>query len=112
MSDEASRDLGVEQYRRAPRAELAWLQARDGASRTFAADRLGVFQVAPVPRTRIPIVALHVLPGTGEHDAAQGMRGSRVAPDEAMGIAVNMQSLVSADRCAFRIVDPRVEAEG
>ena len=88
--------------------ELARLQARDGAPRALAPDGLGVLQVAPVPRTRVPIVALHVLPAAGEHAAAQGMGGGRIAPEKAVSIAVDMQSSVRVDRCAFRVVDPRV----
>ena len=40
-----------------------------------------------------------------------GMRGGRIAPDEAVSIAVNVQPLMGVDRSAFRVVDPRVELE-
>ena len=111
MADETARDFRHEQHRRAPGGQLARVQPRDGATGTLAADRLGIFQLPPVARAAVPIIALHVLARTREHHAAQGMRRRRVAADEAVGIAVNVQALMGADRATFRIVDARIERQ-
>ena len=66
---------------------------RRALSRPMASPLL---EIVPVARTRVPIIALHVLALAGEHHATERVRGGRIAADEAMRVAVDMQALVGA----------------
>jgi hypothetical protein len=111
VADQAACDFRYEQHGRAARGQAARPQARNGAACTFAPDGLGLFQFPPIAGAAVPVVALHILAAAREHHAAQCVRGGWVAADEAMRIAVDMQALVSAERCTFGIVDSRIEFE-
>ena len=112
MADQAARHLGNEQDGGAPRAQLAGPQARERSPRAFDPDRLRILKVTPIPRGRVPIVPLHVLPGARQDHTAHSMRGRRIAADEAVRISVDMQPLMRIDRGALGIVDAGIELEG
>src|ERR1035438_3768224 len=105
MPDEAGCDPRHEQYGRAPRAQFARPQARERAACALAADRLATLQIAPIARTRVPIIALHVFARTCEHHTAERVRGRRIAADETMSIPIYVQPAVRRDRCALGVVD-------
>ena len=111
MPDEPACEFRHEQHGRATGADFARSQAGDGAARTLSADGLRVLQLAPVARGAVPVVALHVFARSGEDHTAERMRGGRIAADETMRVAVDMQPLMSANRCTLGIVDARVESQ-
>src|SRR5262245_24925647 len=105
MADEAARDFRRVQHARALRRELARAEPRHGALARLAADGAGILEIARVARRAVPVVALHVLAGLRQQDAAHAVAGGRIAGEEAMRIAVHAHAPVASNSSAFGIRD-------
>ena len=56
----------------------------------------------------IPIIALHLTIGLGDHHAAQAVPGRRITADKTVAVAIDTAALMGAQRSAIGILDPAV----
>src|SRR5262245_16394448 len=111
MPEEPARHFGREHDRRAPRAQLARSEPRHCAHGTFAPHMLGILELAPVTRARVPIVALHFIAFTCDHGTTHAVRGALIAAYETVAVAVDAQTTMRAERSSFGVAHPLIDRE-
>jgi len=73
------------------------------------ADRVG--QQLALTVHVVPVIALHLAVGFGDHHATQAVARRRITADKTMAVAVHAAALVGAQGGAVGILDPRVGIE-
>ena len=110
-TQQTGRQRRLEQHRTGARAQLARVQARQGAFGGVAADGFRTRHFSGVAHGRIPVVALHLraLAGDGRH--GQAVAREWVAADEAARIGGHKVRLLHVHARAFAIRDTRVDGK-
>jgi hypothetical protein len=109
--EQATRQLGHEQYRCGHRRQLASVEASQGARGSLLADARAVFQVMPIANGAVPVVPLHLVTGFRNDDAAQAVNSRRGAAEEPERVTEHSHAAMSRKRRAFGITDARIGIE-
>src|SRR6185295_4975398 len=85
--------------------------ARNRSHCAFASHQLRVLEVAPVARSRVPVITLHLVAFTGDHGATHTMRRALEAADESMAVSIHSSTTMCAERGAFGVAHARIDRE-